>query len=50
MAGQMQNVMENDDIKQTLHIAEEWGMNRQPEPVAAPVDSQQILDSLFNAN
>jgi hypothetical protein len=23
MAGQMQNVMENDDIKQTLHIAEE---------------------------
>ena len=50
MAGQMQNVMENDDIKQTLHIAEEWGMNRQPEPVAAPVDSQQVLDSLFNAN
>jgi hypothetical protein len=33
---------------QTLEIAKEWGMDRVPEPVAAPVDSKQVLDSLFN--
>lgn len=48
MAGQVQSVMDNDDIKQTLHIADEWGMNRVPEEVAAPVDSEQVLNSLFN--
>ena len=47
MAGQVNEVMQNDDIKQTLQIADEWGMNRVPEPVAAPVDSQKVLDSLF---
>ena len=48
MAGQVKNVMDNEDIKQTLHIADEWGMNRTPEEVAAPVDSEQVLNSLFN--
>ena len=48
MTGQVKSVMDNEDIKQTLHIADEWGMNRVPEEVAAPVDSKQVLNSLFN--
>ena len=49
MTGQIQNMVDNEDIKQTLNIANEWGMNRKPELTAAPVDSKQVLDSLFNA-
>ena len=48
MTGQVKSVMDNEDIKQTLHITDEWGMNRVPEEVAAPVDSKQVLNSLFN--
>lgn len=49
MAGQVNEVMQNDDIKETLHIADEWGMNRRPQQVENPVDSEQVLNSLFNA-
>ena len=49
MTGQIQNMVDNEDIKQTLNISNEWGMNRKPELTAAPVDSKQVLDSLFNA-
>ena len=47
MAGQMNNLTKNGDIQETLKIANEWGMNRQPPQVENPVDSKQILDSLF---
>ena len=49
MAGQVNAVIQNDDIKETLHIADEWGMNRHPQQVENPVDSEQVLNSLFNA-
>ena len=48
LTSQFKNVIENGDIMQTLEIAKEWGMDRVPESVAAPVDSKQVLDSLFN--
>lgn len=47
MAGQMNDLTKNGDIQETLKIANEWGMNRQPPKVENPVDSKQILDSLF---
>ena len=47
MAGQMNDLTKNGDIQETLKIADEWGMNRQPPRVENPVDSKQILDSLF---
>ena len=48
MAGQMNDLTKNGDIQETLKIANEWGMNRQPPKVESPVDSEQVLDSLFN--
>ena len=48
MAGQMNNLTQNGDIQETLKIANEWGMNRQPLVAENPVDSEQVLDSLFN--
>lgn len=48
MAGQMNNLTKNGDIQETLKIANEWGMNRQPPKVENPVNSEQVLDSLFN--
>lgn len=48
MAGQMNDLTKNGDIQETLKIANEWGMNRQPPRVENPVDSEQVLDSLFN--
>ena len=47
MAGQVNNLTKNDDIQETLKIANEWGMNRQPLVAENPVDSEQVLDSLF---
>ena len=47
MAGQMNDLTKNGDIQETLKIANEWGMNRQPPKVENPVDSKQVLDSLF---
>jgi hypothetical protein len=48
MAGQMNNLTKNGDIQETLKIANEWGMNRQPAKAENPVDSEKVLDSLFN--
>ena len=48
MAGQMNDLTKNGDIQETLKIANEWGMNRQPPQVENPVDSEKVLDSLFN--
>ena len=48
MAGQMNELTKNGDIQETLKIADEWGMNRQPSKVENPVNSEQVLDSLFN--
>jgi len=48
MAGQMNDLTKNGDIQETLKIANEWGMNRQPAKAENPVDSEQVLDSLFN--
>lgn len=48
MAGQMNELTKNGDIQETLKIADEWGMNRQPPKVENPVNSEQVLDSLFN--
>lgn len=48
MTGQMNDLTKNGDIQETLKIANEWGMNRQPPRVENPVDSEQVLDSLFN--
>lgn len=48
MAGQMNDLTKNGDIQETLKIANEWGMNRQPSKVENPVNSEQVLDSLFN--
>lgn len=46
MAGQIQSLTENNDIQETLKIADEWGLNR-PSPKVEK--SQQLeLDSLFN--
>ena len=47
MGGQIKELTDNDDIKRTLQIADEWGMNRQPPKVENPVDTKQVLDSLF---
>ena len=47
MAGQFNDLTKNGDIQETLKIANDWGMNRQPPQVENPVDSKQILDSLF---
>jgi len=49
MAGQMNDLTKNGDIQETLKIANEWGMNRQPPQVENPVDSEKVLNSLFNA-
>jgi len=48
MAGQMNDLTKNGEIQETLKIANEWGMNRQLPKVENPVDSEQVLDSLFN--
>lgn len=48
MAGQMNDLTKNGDIQETLKIANEWGMNRQPAKAENPVDSEKVLDSLFN--
>lgn len=48
MAGQFNDLTKNGDIQETLKIADEWGMNRQPPKVENPVNSKQVLDSLFN--
>ena len=48
MAGQFNDLTKNGDIQETLKIADEWGMNRQPPKVENPVNSEQVLDSLFN--
>ena len=47
MAGQVQNLTTNQDIKDALRIADEWGMNRVPPKAENPVDSKEVLDSLF---
>jgi len=47
MGGQIKELTDNEDIKRTLQIADEWGMNRQPPKVENPVDTKQVLDSLF---
>ena len=49
MAGQMNDLTKNEEIKETLKIAKEWGMDRQPPQVENPVNPEQVLDSLFNA-
>jgi hypothetical protein len=48
MAGQMNDLTKNGDIQEALKIADEWGMNRQSPKVENPVNSEQVLDSLFN--
>ena len=48
MAGQMNDLTKNGDIQETLKIANDWGMNRQPAQAENPIDSKQVLDSLFN--
>ena len=48
MAGQFNDLTKNGDIQETLKIADEWGMNRQPPKVENPVNSEQVLNSLFN--
>lgn len=48
MAGQINDLTKNGDIQETLKIADEWGMNRQPAKAENPVNSEQVLDSLFN--
>ena len=47
MAGQMNDLTKNGDIQETLKIAKEWGMDRQPPRTESPVDTKQVLDSLF---
>ena len=47
MAGQVQTLTNNEDVKEALRIADEWGMNRVPPKVENPVNSKEILDSLF---
>lgn len=47
MAGQFNDLTKNGDIQETLKIANDWGMNRQPPQVENPVDSKEVLDSLF---
>jgi hypothetical protein len=47
MGGQIKELTDNGDIRRTLQIADEWGMNRQPPKVESPVDTKQVLDSLF---
>ena len=47
MGGQIKELTDNEDIKRTLQIADDWGMNRQPPKVENPVDTKQVLDSLF---
>ena len=48
MAGQMNDLTKNGDMQETLKIANEWGMNRQPLAAENPVDSEKVLNSLFN--
>ena len=36
-----------EDYEKYLLIADEWGMNRVPPKVENPVDSKEVLDSLF---
>lgn len=50
MAGQVQTLTTNQDVKEALRIADEWGMNRVPPKVENPVDSKEVLDSLFVNN
>ena len=47
MAGQVQTLTTNQDVKEALRIADEWGMNRIPPKAENPVDSKEVLDSLF---
>ena len=47
MGGQIKELTDNGDIRRTLQIADEWGMNRQPPKAESPVDTKQVLDSLF---
>jgi hypothetical protein len=47
MMGQVKELTTNNDIQETLRIANDWGMNRRPEPVTNPVNSEKVLDSLF---
>ena len=47
MAGQVQTLTTNQDVKEALRIADEWGMNRVPLKAENPVDSKEVLDSLF---
>ena len=47
MGGQIASLMSNTDIADTLKIAEEWGMNRPRATVENPVNSKEVLDSLF---
>lgn len=47
MGGQIKELTDSDDIKRTLQIADDWGMNRQPPKVENPVDTKEVLDSLF---
>lgn len=47
MAGQVQTLTTNQDVKEALRIADEWGMNRVPPKAENPVDSKEVLDSLF---
>lgn len=48
MAGQIQNLTTNEDIRKTLSIADEWGMNRVPPKVENPVSTTEVLNDLFN--
>lgn len=47
MGGQIASLMSNTDITDTLKIAEEWGMNRSRATTENPIDSKEVLDSLF---
>lgn len=48
MAGQVKEISENLDVQETLKIANEWGMNRRAPEVTNPVNSTEVLDSLFS--
>lgn len=48
MMGQVQSLTTNNDIRETLRIADEWGMNRTSDKINNPLDSKMILDTMFN--
>ncbi len=48
MAGQVSEITNNEGVRKTLQIADEWGLNRQPPIVENPIDGEKFLDSLLN--